>query len=43
MYIFKKNMLCLYIYIEYNNINVYTCKYFQNIYMYVFVYLYIYT
>ncbi len=34
MYIFKKNMLCLYIKFIYNmkykNINVYACKYFQN-------------
>ncbi len=47
MYIFKKNMLCLYIKYMciYNNINIqmYTCKYFQNIYMHVGVYLYIHT
>ncbi len=41
MHVFKKNMLCLYIYIiKYKYINVYTCKYFQNIYS-MCVYLYI--
>ncbi len=46
MYIFKKNMLCLYIkyiYIKYKYINVYACKYFWNICcMWEYVYIHTY-